>query len=363
MVLLAACGGDDAVPNLVPTPGLDASQISSADVRIGVSAVLEKQGRFGPDLGFVIRLPEQWNGRSLVAIPGAGASALDLDEFGDDRVNEGTVYASIDSTAVLDAPLIYLAYLGFVREQIVAQYGRVADETFLFGVERGGWQVQQMIEGDRPVVDGALLVSPWGRGDVVRDYPALVRALTQLAPAFPKLAGGSLATLTAAELQLVRELFDLGLPPGTEAAWSANVDFWAAAAAAGIAAVDPAFGGGAAAVPAYDLAARPLAAQDAVEAATPAGRLTARSVLLQGGEDMAALPLWSQRYVERTEAQERGAGIVRYVFEGADHDLAVPGESDDFRRARLLRAWQTLLGWVLDDVPPGPVLGATPQQR
>lgn len=94
---------------------------------------------------------------------------------------------------------------------------------------------------------------------------------------------------------------------------------------------------------------------------TPAGRITVRVLLLQGEQDLTALPHWSQRYAERVTDEGRAAGLAHYRIPQAEHSLRVAGESDEFRRARLQRVWETLVGWAEDGVRPGPILGIAPQ--
>ncbi len=372
--LLAACDGGSPPP---PAPAFDASVLESDSVQIGGASLREKRGLFGPDLNFVVRLPAQWDGRLLVAFPGSAADAaagpaasapagafnldaFNLDAFADERVRAGTAYASLETPDGADVASVSLAFVAFARDQVVAEYGRQAERTYLVGVSLGGGGVQRMIEGDEPLVDGALLVSPWGRADVLRDYPTLLRTVALLEPAFPQLKAGSLARVRADELALVQALFADGLPVGSEPSWPAQVAVWSDALQASLAMLDPSYAAANAALDQYDLGARPAAVQAAVHQALPPGRLTARTIVLQGGWDLLALPSWSQRYAERAAEEDRALGLVRYVFPQANHALLADGEAGNFRQARLQRAWEVLLGWVEDRVSPGSILGLAP---
>ena len=81
-LLLAACGGKADGSVDVPAPPLhDAAQVASREITIGATRVVEKSGRFGPSLDFVLRLPDVWDGRLIVALPGPPGAAPDLGAF------------------------------------------------------------------------------------------------------------------------------------------------------------------------------------------------------------------------------------------------------------------------------------------
>ena len=192
-LLLAACGGDAEAPAATVA---DASELQTTQITVGAITVDEKRGRFGPELGFVLRLSEEWNGRLLIAIPGAAGRAGDLDEFATPEVAVGTAYAAIDSSDALSAPTLYEDFLGFVTDQVRVAYGRDPDARYLVRVSQGGWQVQRMLEGDEPLVDGPLIVAPWNPADALRSYPGVLTEVDKLRPEFDRLASGSLAVST-----------------------------------------------------------------------------------------------------------------------------------------------------------------------
>ena len=356
-LLLAACGGGGEAASA--TADADASELRSESLVIAGVSVEEKRGSFGPGLGFVLRLPQEWDGRLLVAIPGAAGTADDLDAFALPQVLAGTAYASIDSSDALSAPTLYEDFLGFVTQQTRLAYGRDPDQRYLMGVSQGAWQVQQLLEGDHPAVDGALLVAPWSPDDALRSYPALLAEVEKLRPRFDGLATGSLVRLDAAELLIVEGLIARGLPAGSYAAWPGIVGFWQAALAAAQGLIDPGYPPGAS-VLSYDLAGRPSEVLKRVEQLTPAGELAVPTVLLQGGLDVVAVPGWSRDYEARVLEAERDRGLRVFAFPDLDHRLRGPGETSAFADVRLRRGWETITGWVEAGVEPITILGVEP---
>lgn len=356
-ILLVACGGGGGSGT---TAGLaDASELRSEEITISAVTVQEKRGLFGPDLGFVLRLPEGWNGRLLVAIPGAAGLAGDLDDFATPEVAAGTAYASIDSSDALSAPALYEDFLRFVIEQVRVAYGRDPDGRYLMGISQGGWQVQRMLEGGAPLVDGALVVAPWSPAEALRSYPAVLSEVDKLHGDFAGIAAGSLARLDAAELLIVEGLFQLGLPAGSEPGWPGTVDFWIAAVGAAQALIDPTYPESQPAA-AYELPLRPADVRKRVEAVTPAGKLAVPTILLQGGLDIVALPAWSSAYEARVLAAKRERGLRVFVFRGVDHTLRAASEDETFTLARLRRGWESLTGWVEAGAEPQVILGVAP---
>lgn len=355
--LLVACGGGDDFD--IPTAVADASELRSEAITVGAATVEEKRGLFGPQLGFVLRLPEEWNGRVLVAIPGAAGRARDLDDFANPEVAAGTAYASIDSSDALSAPALYEDFLLFVLEQVRLAYGREPDGRYLMGVSQGGWQVQRMLEGDRPLVDGALVVAPWNPAEALRSYPAVLSQVDKLRGDFEGIAAGSLARLDAAELLIVEGLFQLGLPAGSEAGWPGTVGFWAAAVSAAQALIDPTYPASQPAA-AYELPLRPADVRKRVDALTPAGKLAVPTILLQGGLDVVALPAWSSAYESRVLDAERDRGLRVFVFPGVGHTLHTDAEDETYTVARLRRGWESLTGWVEAGAEPQRILGVEP---
>jgi hypothetical protein len=129
-MLVAACGGGDDGED-ASAVSVDALELRSESVTIGAQAVEEKRGLFGPALGFVLRLPEEWNGRLLLSVQGAGGTAGDLDTFAARQVAEETAYAPIDSSDALEAPAIYEQFLAFVSDQAALTYGRAPEQRYL----------------------------------------------------------------------------------------------------------------------------------------------------------------------------------------------------------------------------------------
>ena len=354
----AACSGDgqtDADSSSI-APAVIESQLPLDDI-----AGLERTGRFGPGLEFVLRLPDAWDGRLVVTFPDAASGPTALDQFGLERLGDGTAYASIAAidaaevgTVLAEAPAVFLAFVEFAEAELAAHFGQAPESTYLFGVSAGAAQVLVLLEGSDPAVDGAVAVSPRGWEDVLRDYPTLVRGLVELRPAHANLRTNSLSTLSEAELALVQTLLDVGLPRGAAEAWPDSVPKWRDGIRYALSQIDGSYEGD---IDDYALPGRPGDVRGAVADTSAEGDLTTRTIILQGGDDVIALPSWSAAYVERVIEADRAPGLRRYVFPGASHNLTIPGEPAASLTARLERAWETLVGWVEDNLEPGPILG------
>lgn len=356
-LLIAACGGGG---DAVPTAGVtDASELRSETIVVEGVSIEEKSGTFGPALGFVLRLPAEWDGRLLVGIPGAAGQAGDLDAFAMPEVLSGTAYAGIDSSDALSAPSLYRDFLDFATEQTSLAYGREPDQRYFLGVSQGAWQVQRLLEGKRPIVDGALLIAPWSPADALRSYPGLLAGVEMLRPKFDSLATGSLVRLDAAELLIVEGLFAQGLPAGSEAAWPETTGFWDAALVAAQGLIDPSFPAGASPA-AYELPLRPGAVRDRVDDLTPEGKLAVPTVLLQGALDVVAVPAWSLAYEARVLDAGRDRGLRVFLFPELDHSLRGPQETAAHADTRIRRGWETIIGWVEDGVEPLAIVGVEP---
>ena len=359
-LVAGACGGgnESDTPGSAAVPP-DASVLMRETEEVGSATLTQVSGRFGPDLEFVLRLPDAWEGTLVLLLPDADQSvAADPDPFTVERVSAGTATAGIVAIPATDALVVYRAFLEFARDQVRVEYGRRPDFSYVIGSGLGGWQAQRLLEDERLALAGVILVAPWSPGDALRDYPPLLRLLDRLTPAFPILDGGSLARLSAAELQQVEALFDLGLARDSVADWSSLVPFWRDALSTAIRTLDPGYAlNTEGALLAYVLDDRPRAVRDAVDDATPRGHIAVRTLLLQGDADLIALPPWSQIYIRAVQDEDRADGLARYLFPEVGHALIGPEESAQFRDARLRRAWETLLGLVRNEVSPQAILG------
>ena len=71
-LVAAACGGrnenDTPVSAAVPP---DASVLMRETAEMGSATLTEVSGRFGPDLEFVLRLPDAWDGTLVLLLPDA----------------------------------------------------------------------------------------------------------------------------------------------------------------------------------------------------------------------------------------------------------------------------------------------------
>ena len=245
--------------------------------------------------------------------------AADPDPFTVDRVSAGTATAGIVAIPATDALVVYRAFLEFALDQVRVEYGSRPDFSDVIGSGLGGWQAQRLLEDESLALAGFILIAPWSHGDTLRGYPPLLRLQDRLTPTFPILDGGSLARLSAAELQQVEALFELGLARDSVADWSSLVPFWRDSLSMAIRTPDPGYARNTeGALLAYVLDDHPRAVRDAVGDATPGGHI-APTLLLQGDADLIALPPWSQIYIRAVQEGDRLDGLARYLFPEVGH--------------------------------------------
>ena len=338
------------------------------------------------DAQFVVRLPERWNGRLVVAGAPGVRKQYSSDFLVSDRVlAKGYAYASIDkgNTGAFffrdgqepgDAIREWhsrVTEVARAAQHVVRQaYGRPAARTYMTGVSNGGYLTRWQLENRPGVFDGGVE----SEGTLFETDNNLLTYLPDALRAYPTYRD---ATGEAKEAAL-QAMHAAGFEPGSEFLWDLHYTvYWDltqriyreeldpsydGALEAGVTATCPIVGKpGCSTDTAYDLSTRPQAVLDAFEGITLTGKLKRPMLSLHGDLD-ALLPisLHGERYTEMVAEQHRSRLHRAYVVEGGQH---VDGFRTLFPQVRPLlpcytAAFDALVAWVERGVQPpasGPV--------
>ncbi len=267
------------------------------------------------DSQFVIRLPDKWNGKLVVAPPPGNRAQYSSDFVISDWVlAQGYAYASTDkgnvgltfyqgqsrpgaSIAEWNTRVTQLTIAA--KDTLRRVYARTPQRTYLFGVSNGGYQVRWQLENRAWLYDGGL---DW-EGTLFRaNGPNLLTYLPAGVKNFPAFAGGDEAAKRAA----YQAILAAGFSPGSEYLWPIFYQYYWQAGVDGYAkAIDPAYQGSAAD---YDYFARPKSVRNVVRSFENTGRIGKPLISVQGTHD-ALLPISTSgdAYDKLVDATGRGA--------------------------------------------------------
>jgi len=290
------------------------------------------------DAQFVIRLPNQWNGKLVVTgAPGVRKQYATDYLISDwvlargyafaatDKGNTGTNFYS-DGVAPGDAIVEWnrrVTELTVAAKDVVRQhYGRVPDYTYMTGLSNGGYLTRYAIENRPDLYDGAV---DWEGVHWRPEGPNLFTFLPAAIKNFPAYRAGSEAAHQA--------ILAAGFAPGSEFLWEHHwAVYWDLSQRTYREEMDPDYDGAlAAGVPFcfsgtpfcdadYDYASRPQAVKDAVARVALTGRIGKPMITLHGTLD-SLLPIAtnSDPYVDLVRSQGRGKLHRYYVVEGGNH--------------------------------------------
>ncbi len=149
------------------------------------------------DSQFVIRLPERWNGRMVVAGAPGVRRQYSSDFLVSDRVlAQGYAYASIDKGNT---------GASFFRD------GRPAARTYMTGVSIGGYRTRWQLENEPGVFDGGVE----SEGTLVEAEHNVLGFLSEALRAYPAYRHGTGVAKEAAR----QRLLPVGCEPGSEPLW------------------------------------------------------------------------------------------------------------------------------------------------
>ena len=339
------------------------------------------------DSQFVIRLPERWNGRIVVAgAPGVRKQYSSDFLVSDHVLAQGFAYASIDkgNTGVFffrdgerpgDAVREWHArttQVARAAQRVVRQaYGRPAERTYMTGISNGGYLTRWQLENEPGVFDGGVE----SEGTLFERDNNLLTYLPEALQAYPAFRDATGPAKEAAR----QRMYAAGFEPGSEPLWALHYAvYWDLTQRIYREELDPSFDGdleasilpscplgvlGCAKDTSYDLSTRPAEVMDAFDGITLTGKLKRPMLSIHGTFD-ALLPigLHGERYTELVEERHRSRLHRAYEVERGQHVDGFVGVVPGISLRPLLpchrAALDALVAWVERGVEPpasGPV--------
>ena len=291
------------------------------------------------DSQFVIRLPDNWNGKLVITgAPGVRRQYANDYLISDWVLARGYAYASTDKgnsgtnfqndgVAPGDAIAEWhhrVRELTIAAKDVVAQrYGRQPERTYMTGISNGGYLTRYAIENNPELYDGAV---DW-EGVLWRpEGPNLFTFLPAALKHYPRWRA-------TGDQQAYEAMIDAGFARGSEFIWEHHYAvYWDLTQRVYREEMDPSYDGTLnAGVPFctsgtpycdadYDYATRPQAVRDAVGRISLTGRIGKPMITLHGTFD-ALLPIGpnSDAYVDLIRKAGRENLHRYYIVEGGNH--------------------------------------------
>ncbi|HYU84483.1 MAG TPA: tannase/feruloyl esterase family alpha/beta hydrolase [Kribbellaceae bacterium] len=290
------------------------------------------------DAQFVLRLPDQWNGKLIVTgAPGVRRQyALDA-TISDWVLGQGYAFAATDKgntgvtfyrdgaapgDAVAEWNRRVTELTIAAKTAVLQRYGRVPGRTYMTGLSNGGYLTRWQLENRPGLYDGGV---DW-EGTLFRaDGPNLFTYLPTALRSYPVYRGGSAAAH--------EEMLRAGFAPGSEFLWEFHYQvYWDLTQRIYREEFDPSYDGDteagtpfcAGGTPAcdadYDYFSRPAAVHQAVRKVELTGRIGKPLLTLHGTLDSLLPPATdSDVYTQLVRGQGRGGLHRYYVIEDGNH--------------------------------------------
>jgi Tannase and feruloyl esterase/3HB-oligomer hydrolase (3HBOH) len=290
------------------------------------------------DAQFVIRLPNEWNGKLVVTgAPGIRRQFAADYVIGDFALARGYAYASTDKgnsgttfyrdgarpgDALAEWHRRVTELTRAAKEAVRSRYGRGPERIYMTGISNGGYLTRWQLENHPELYDGGV---DWEGTLMLADGP---NPFTYLPVALRSYAAWKRGDEGAHQAILAA-----GFAPGSEQQWDDHyAEYWDLTQRLYREEFDPGYdgaleGGTAFCQPGapfcdadYDYASRPAAVHDAVGRVSLTGRIGKPLLTLHGTLD-ALLPIRtdSDVYTRMIRAAGRGALHRYYVIEGGSH--------------------------------------------
>ena len=337
------------------------------------------------DSQFVVRLPDDWNGKLVVSgAPGTRRQYANDFIIGDWVLAQGYAFASTDKGNVGGA--FYrdgsepggsvrewherVTQLTKATKRVIRQrYGKTPRRTYMFGISNGGYLTRWQIENRPGLYDGGL---DW-EGTLLRaDGPNLMTYLPAALKHYPAYAAGG-------DPDAHDAMIEAGFAPGSEFLWPFHFTYyWDLTQRIYREEFDPGYDGDldagvpycASGTPScdadYDYEARPEAVKDAVRSVELTGRIGRKLLTVHGTLDTLLPPATSSDvYAELVDRRGRDRWHRYYEIEDGTHvDGLYPVYPDRLRPmlpcAR--SAFTALTRWVEQgDQPPRSGLRTRPE--
>jgi Tannase and feruloyl esterase/3HB-oligomer hydrolase (3HBOH) len=329
------------------------------------------------DAQFVIRLPDDWNGKLVVTgAPGVRKQYAPDPVIGDRVVSEGYAYASTDKgnsgnafyedgeapgDAIAEWHRRVTELAIAAKQAVAARYGRGPDRTYVTGISNGGYLTRWQLEHRPDLYDGGV---DWEGTLLTPDGPNLFTYLPVALREFPRYRRtGDQAAHDA--------MIAAGFAPGSEFLWDDHYAvYWDLTQRSYREELDPdydgALTGGIPFCPSgtpscdadYDYASRGQGVRDAIAKGALTGAIGKPLLTLHGTLD-ALLPIATDSDVYAQMVTGTGTGALHryYVIEHGNH---VDGRYDLFpdRIRPIQPCWATAFDaldrWVTGGVAPPP---------
>jgi hypothetical protein len=369
-------------PGTVNPPGVPGVQV---DGYFPDSSTTNTLHGWNHDSQFVIRLPDEWNGRLVVAgAPGVRKQYSSDFLISDQVTAQGYAYASIDkgNTGAFffrdgeepgDAMREWherVTQVAEAAQAVVRQaYGKPARHTYMTGISNGGYLTRWQLENRPGVFDGGV---DW-EGTLFEDDNNL---FTQLPPALQAYPTYRDAPEGSAEKEAARQqILAAGFEEGSEFLWPLHYSvYWDLTQRIYREELDPAYdgaleAGGTPSCPLgvtgcaesdieYDAAERAAFLEPALRGLTLTGKLKRPMLSLHGTLDtLLPISTHGDRYAELVGEQKRTRLHRYYVVERGQHVDGFYAIFGDAVRPILpcyRDAFEALVAWVEDGVAPPP---------
>ena len=352
---VAACLDDLSTKYLVATGHTDASDwlpLHSASTRnpSGVYPGIQIDGYFpdtstmnaykgwNHDAQFVIRLPDNWNGKLVITgAPGVrrqyATDYLLSDWFvargyafaATDKGNSGTSFYKDGATpgdAIAEWHRRVTELTLAAKDAVAQRYGRAPAQTYMTGISNGGYLTRHALENRPDLYDGGV---DWEGAFWAAEGPNLFTTLPAALKHFPAYRLGSRAAYD--------QMIAAGLAPGSEFIWEHHYGvYWDLTQRTYREEMDPGYDGAIeGGIPFcasgilgcdadYVYASRPQAVKDAVAKISLHGRIGKPMITLHGDFD-SLLPIStnSDNYTEMIRKAGRANLHRYYVVQGGNH--------------------------------------------
>ncbi len=387
---------------IAPASPADWTPIAAAVPGVLVMGTLkdDPQGRF------LIRLPNVWNGKLVVAGSSGTRSEFNGDLVISDFVlQKGYAYASQNkgmqnvllTTAsnpracplrpVADLPIgspgqVLLDFFLLDQENTMQEwgqrmnqaahiaksiieehYGTEASRTYAMGVSNGGYQVRKAIEDHPETFDGGV---DWEGVFWRQEGPNFIGELPVGLKKFPAYRSGGFNPASAEAQAIQAANFPPDLVENATSLWTLNrFAFWEVTECLYVKEVDPGYSEefpGFAAFADYDFTARPESVRKTIRKFENSGKITKPLVSVHGTLD-ALIPLkgHARPYKAKIETQGFGANYRLYEVQNGNHLESFKGSTSGAQLPNLEliqphahRAFELLESWVQQGIPAPP---------
>lgn len=177
---------------------------------------------------FVMRFPDEWNGKVMIGCTPAVRNAFSLDVLLSDLVlQKGYAYMACDKAtpgltlrdperSMLEWVDVYEQLTRRMASEVKERYGEPAKKTYVSGISNGGYVTRALLERHPELFDGGVEWEGALWAPNVRNLLTTVADYVNAYPVYADLKGG---TLVREKNKAYETLLSAGLPPESEPYW------------------------------------------------------------------------------------------------------------------------------------------------